>query len=179
MRKADLARKSGVPYSTVSDIVNGKTRIETCSASVVYKISKTLDVTMEDLVAPHCEKRPEFEWFKSEACHALKREGDTKFILNVLESNNIFKFYEWEWYPEAFYLLAMVDYLSRVNDIEWCCEFDTMRHQKVDPPIYPSGIIAVAAALGNEEEVKRKAREGAIPEFMRHGIVEGDVRDAV
>ena len=44
-----LSKKSGVPYSTISDIVNGKTDIANVSARVLYNISKALDITMEQL----------------------------------------------------------------------------------------------------------------------------------
>ena len=44
-----LSKKSGIPYSTISDIVNGKTDIKNVSARILYNLSKALDVTMEQL----------------------------------------------------------------------------------------------------------------------------------
>lgn len=44
-----LSKKSGVPYSTISDIVNGKTEIGAVSAKVLYSISKALGMSMEQL----------------------------------------------------------------------------------------------------------------------------------
>ncbi|SCY38731.1 Helix-turn-helix [Lachnospiraceae bacterium XBB2008] len=52
-----LARKTGIPYSTLSDIANGKTDIRSVSASVLYKLAKGLDVSMESLYEDSYEKR--------------------------------------------------------------------------------------------------------------------------
>lgn len=45
-----LSNKSSIPYSTLNDICNDKTKIKTCSGLTLYKLSKALDITMEDLI---------------------------------------------------------------------------------------------------------------------------------
>ncbi|MBQ1400953.1 MAG: helix-turn-helix domain-containing protein, partial [Firmicutes bacterium] len=40
-----LAKLSDVPYTTVNDIIHGRTRIEKCLAETVYKLAKALGVT--------------------------------------------------------------------------------------------------------------------------------------
>lgn len=57
MTTYSLSHKSGVPYSTLSDIVSGKTDIQSASASVLYKLSTTLHISMEDLYLGKQEKR--------------------------------------------------------------------------------------------------------------------------
>lgn len=47
MTKYRLAVESGVPHATLNDICSGKTRLEKCSAETVYKLAKTLGVSME------------------------------------------------------------------------------------------------------------------------------------
>ena len=47
MSRYRLALESGVPHATLNDICSGKTRIEKCSAETVYKLAKTLGVSME------------------------------------------------------------------------------------------------------------------------------------
>lgn len=39
------------------------------------------------------EKRCSFELFKSNVCHWLKEEGDIDFLIQVLESDLILKYY--------------------------------------------------------------------------------------
>ena len=48
--KYNLAKTSGVPHATLNDICSGKTRIEKCSAETIYKLSRTLGVSMESLI---------------------------------------------------------------------------------------------------------------------------------
>jgi len=50
MSKYRLSKESGVPYTTINQICNGKVRIEKCSAETLYKMSKILGVSIEDLV---------------------------------------------------------------------------------------------------------------------------------
>ena len=47
---ASLSRESGVPYSTVSELVNGKKTLGRCSADTVYRLSKVLGTTVEDML---------------------------------------------------------------------------------------------------------------------------------
>ena len=51
-----LAIQSGIPHTTLSDILNGKTKIEKCSGETLYKLSSALGVTIEDLIAESIEK---------------------------------------------------------------------------------------------------------------------------
>ena len=68
MTKYRLAKTSGVPQTTIIDICSGKAKIEKCSADTLYKIAKTLDVSMETLIESRMEYRAEFEIFKSNIC---------------------------------------------------------------------------------------------------------------
>ena len=58
-----LAKVSEVPYATLNDICNGKTRLEKCSAETIYRLAKALNISMEELLAPCMVKRPSFENF--------------------------------------------------------------------------------------------------------------------
>jgi hypothetical protein len=40
------------------------------------------------------EERMDFELFKSQICHRVKREGDIDFIINVLQSEDIAMYFE-------------------------------------------------------------------------------------
>ena len=101
------AKLSGIPYTTLSEVIRGKTRLEKCSAEVVYKLSRVLDISMEELIADTVEVRSDFEIFKSNVCHKAKDNGDLDFIISVLETDDIRRYWSKKWYPEAFYLLAI------------------------------------------------------------------------
>ena len=86
------------------------------------------------------EKRCSFELFKSNVCHWLKEEGDIDFLIQVLESDLIRKYYNRKWYLESFYLLGMFDYICRINDAPICSEYDDLRRQRMQEIIYvPDG----------------------------------------
>lgn len=42
-----LAKKSGVPYSTLNDLCNGKVEIDNCKAGIVKKLADALEITMD------------------------------------------------------------------------------------------------------------------------------------
>ena len=173
-----LSKTAGIPYSTVNDICSGKTRLEKCSAETVYRISKALGASMEELLAPCFLHRGSFENFKSAVCHRVKEMGDMNFIIDTLESREIRICFDRKWYPESFYLLAMLDYISRINDVPLCNEYDDIRRCRLEKPLFPAGLRAIFAASGNVDAIKR-AEATAIPEFMKFNIVEDEVRNVI
>lgn len=126
----------------------------------------------------HMCERSDFENFKSSICHRLKRLGDEEFVIGALESNEVRTYFERKWYRESLYLLAMIDYISRLNNIPIAVDYDDIRSHKLEKSLYPRS--ARALALANEDEsVLRKVEEEAIPEFKRFNIFENDVRNVV
>ena len=178
MSKYQLSNKSGIPYTTINDICRNKVALPKCSVATVYKLSKALEVPMELLVAAAMEQRPSFETFKSNVCHIVKDMGDIPFIIETLESDKVRTLYQKKWYPECLYLLAMVDYLSRENDLPLCTKYNDIRTTRLQKTVYPASIIAksvvVGSALPKEESYKH-----SIPEFKRFNIVENEVRNVV
>jgi DNA-binding Xre family transcriptional regulator len=176
MTKYKLSKASGVAFTTVSEITTGKTKIKNCTGDTLYRLAKALDVTIEDLLADSMEYRQSFDTYKSNVCHMVKDMGDMDFIIDTLESDKIRKLYQKRWYPESLYLLAMVDYLSRENDLPVCAEYSDIRAARLSEPIYPSSIIAMSA-FGRSDQPKKDSCAQAIPEFIRFNIVESEVRN--
>jgi transcriptional regulator with XRE-family HTH domain len=184
MTKYRLAKASGVPHTTINDICSGKTRIEKCSAETLYKLAKPLGTSMEALLedgmngGAKLEYRSTFDVYKSNVCHQVKDMGDLDFIIHTLKSEQIRKYYAKKWYPECFYLLAMVDYLSRENCLPVSREYDDIRSKKLAVPLYPLSVIMADAAT-NSSHWKAESICDAIPEFLRFNIVESEVRNVV
>jgi DNA-binding Xre family transcriptional regulator len=137
LTKYRLSKLTGIPYTTINDLCNGKVHIEKCTAETVYRLSKVLTVSMEDLIesalkgGSKMEQRSTFEIFKSNVCHRVKDMGDLDFIISTLQSDEIRRLYEKQWYPESLYLLAMVDYLSRENDLPFCSNYNDIREHSL------------------------------------------------
>ncbi|MEG2487541.1 hypothetical protein [Anaerorhabdus sp.] len=99
-------------------------------------------------------------------------------MIDVLEKDEITKYFEYGLYAESLYLLAMLDYLSNLNEIPLCDKYDSLRKVCFKEPLYPDSIRSLTFVM-NDEEILNKARKEAIPEFIRFNIVEGEVRNVV
>ena len=176
LTKYRLSKLSGLPYATVSDICSGKAKIEKCGADTLYKLAKALDVTMEDLIAERMEYRPAFDTFKSYVCHKVKNMGDLDFIIDTLENDWVRYYFNKKWYRESLYMLAMLDYLSRENDLPLCNDYDDIRAARLQEPIYPISLLVKSAFAKNDEALKN-SYENAIPEFKKFNIVENEIRN--
>ena len=177
--KYRLSKESGVPQTTVNDICSGKTDLDKCEAGTLYKLAKVLGVSMEHILdSVQKEHRSPFETFKSNVCHHVKDKGDIGFMIDLLETDEIRKLYERQWYPEALYLLGMLDYLSRVNNIPLCKNYDDIRERKLSKPVYPTGVLITSAVMKSDKACRRAEQE-AIPEFRRFNIIESEVRNVV
>ena len=145
-------------------------------------ISKTFHVSIESLIEEvlvnddnQTPQRLSFDVFKSHTCHLVKDKGDIQFLIDVLEKDEIREFYNKNWYPEAFYLLAMVDYLSRKNNIPLCTAYSDLRCQKLSEPIYPSGMLIYDEVM--KKNTKQECIQNAIPEFLKFNIIESEIRN--
>lgn len=168
-----LAELSGVSYPTVYNLVNGKSDINNCALGKVLPIAKALDLSVEDLVFL-CNQKYTFTLFKSEQCHLVNRMGQVEYVIEVLEDKKIDRFWRLCCYAEAMYMVAMVDYLSRLNDIPKCTNYNYIRNQKLKEKIYPIDAV-IEKKLTNKNSLLKKMEKDAIPEFLAFNIVEGDV----
>lgn len=178
LTKYKLSKISGIPYATVSDICTGKAQLQKCTAETIYKLSKALDVTMETLLAPCFIQRPNFELFKSNVCHRLKSLGDIDFVIEVLEQDDISLYAQRKWYPECFYLLAMLDYISNLHDVPLCTKYNSLRSCKLQETLYPASVL-LSASVSKSNAIKEMTKIEGIPEFMQFNIVENEVRNVI
>ena len=184
MSKYQLAKESGVPQTTIIDICSNKAKIEKCSAATIYKISRALHVSMESLVKDAIEstntalKRPSFEVFKSNICHLLKDKEDIEFINDNLSKDEVKTLFDRKWYAESFYLLAMIDYISRINNIPICTNYNDIRSQKLKEILYPKDVVLLDM-IENSDKNRKESLENAIPEFLHFNIIENEVRNVI
>lgn len=147
MTKYRLSKESGVPFATISDICGGKTQVQKCSGETLYRLARALGVSMEALIADAMEHRRSFEVFKSNVCHMVHDRGDMDFIIDTLESDRVRQLYEKRWYPESLYILAMLDYLCRINGLPACSNYDDIRGAKLKDAVYPASVLMLCLPL--------------------------------
>lgn len=173
----ECSKRSGIPYSTLSDFINGKTPIEKVSFGHARALARTLDMSMEDLYSrTYVPERTSFETFKSQIRHEVKELGDLDFIAVTNNSDQILKYWRLEWYYETFYLLAMQDYLCRLNNIGLDHRYDDIRRYKLPDTVYPMDI-KLASELNSSLDIRELAVKDSIPEFIKYNIVEKEIRD--
>lgn len=51
-----LSKDTGIPYSTISDLMLGNTLIEKTNSATLYKLAKYLEMSMEDLYEGNFDK---------------------------------------------------------------------------------------------------------------------------
>lgn len=114
----------------------------------------------------------DFELFKGNVKNKIKADGQLNFIQQTLISNEIETLWNKNNILYSLYLLSMVDYLSRLNEIPLYTKYDYIRNHKMEQIVYPLSFKTYSAVMGISET---DITENAIPEFLIHNIVEGDV----
>lgn len=117
-------------------------------------------------------KAIDFELYKSNICHAVKQQGELDFIEKTLINNDIEKYWNNNNYAYAFYTLAMLDYLSKQNNIPLYSKYDYIRHKKLKEPIYPLSALLIKK-MNASPVILDKYEKNAIPEFAQYNIIEG------
>jgi|LAHS01.1.fsa_nt_gb transcriptional regulator with XRE-family HTH domain len=169
-----LSKESGIPQTTVTDLLSRKASLLKCNAETLYRLAQTLGVTMEELLESEMKKKSRsdpFDSFRNEECRQLKKMGDIPYLIALLESGRIQKLYRDTILPQAFYLVGMADYLSRLHDVPLCKDFHAIRKKKLAKAIYP-----LSSRVASNPAGLKKLEEAALPEFKRFAIMEDDVR---
>lgn len=122
------AKDSGIAYSTLSDLVKGIKQIEMCRADMVRRLSRTLGMTMEELM-DEIGDDSEFREFSREIENELKEKGEVRFILDLIESDAIPENWSGGYRKEAKYLLGILDELSEKNNLPKCEAYDYLRQK--------------------------------------------------
>lgn len=167
-----VANTALVAYPTVFNIVNGKVDILNCALGVVKKIADALNLTIDEFLTL-CDKNHSFALFRGEQCHLVNRMGEIDYVIKLLESKKIDYYWKLDMKAEAFYLLAMLDYLCRRNELPICKDYNEIRQYKLEKMIFPADTDLSNKLL--DKDSRKDALDHAIPEFLEYNIVECEV----
>jgi len=217
---SSLSKSTGIPYTTINELVNGKTKIDHASVRIVRKLAEALNLDIREL-SELCDtsrlhekiviKNKQFylrtqdrEWklfaatlqnrallekilndrstsfqtFRNELHHRIKMNGDINTVITIIRNNYIPLYYETGRYVEALYLLSYVDYILQQYHSPVPAEYRDYRTKKLDKPFFIGDCTMIDRALHTDCN-KEKLLSRAIPEFLKHNIVEVDLYDAV
>lgn len=129
------------------------------------------------------QKRMDFDLFKSEICHIYKNLGTYNFISEIVTDDWIGYFWEKQWFSESFYTLAMLDYLSDVNNTPYLKKYNNYRCLKLAEPLYPLDIIYLDKLNKNNNEkelaIKECSESKCGKHFLKYNIIERSITDVI
>lgn len=129
------------------------------------------------------DKKFYFDIFRSEVCHMYKSKGDKSFIEEVLLAHAVENLWEMKQYAKAFYLIAIIDYLSDKYNIPYFEDYNYYRTQSLKNTLFPREIVLLDKINANNNEKIRaieKCKKHPIGKyFYRYNIIEGDITDVV
>lgn len=121
----------------------------------------------------------EFDIFKSDVCHQLKRSGsDLAFMKIILQEHRIEENWNSSKIERALYYYSMIQYFCRKHDVNGSDLFPELKKVKLPVMLVPTGAY-LTDRLNKDEQFTccKKMVENAIPEFAAHNIAEGDLYD--
>ncbi len=145
--------------------------------------ARTTQKVKKDLRVSRClEEYMTFELFKSEVCHLLKSKGDIDFVETILTFNFVGILWNKKWYSKAFYILALLDYISDKYTVPYFDEYNSYRQLKLDYIIFPTDVIYLDK-LGHHDAKQTaidECKDDAIGKyFFKYGIIERDIYNVV
>jgi DNA-binding Xre family transcriptional regulator len=188
MTRADLSRISGIPESTLRDILSGKAQFDRCEVLTVACIADALGTTVEELLNCHIDEefcgdgrlpKPErhdrssmLDFYVMVDCTLVKLGscGDMGFVKAICKDYWIERFYYDGLYRCAFFLLGLIDYLCRLHGQKPVSRFDALRDECLDQPVYSLRTMQE----GDEEDALYEAKNctelNAVPELACFNI---------
>ena len=168
-----LSKNTGIPYTTINDLINGKTIIQNVSLKHALLISDALDINIRDLNKLTTYLPIEFRYFRNNLLGKLKRNDQMEFVKEVIRKKEIDFYYKNNAKEYAYYLLALIDYLCRKHNKQIHTErYNEIRNERLDKPFFVgSNLISFKTINEAEERLKIKV----IPEFKKFNIIEEDV----
>lgn len=168
-----LSKKTGIPYATISDLLNGKTKIDNISFKNAVVIADSLNMDIKDLLLLDDVELIEMRYFRNNVLQDYKRKGFASFLKNIFSSKEIDFYYKNNGLSHALYLLALVDYLCRINNQPINTKrYNELRTKKLDKPLFIGSDLITFSSI---EEAEKKLGIEVIPEFKKYNIIEEDV----
>ena len=168
-----LSKNTGIPYTTINDLINGRTVIQNISLKNAIKIANFLNVKIDHLANLDKEDLIEFRYFRNNTLHELKYIGPNSFVEKIIKEKEIDYYYKNNGKEYAYYLLALIDYLANKYGLNKCEKrYNELRKEKLEKPFFVGSNLI---HYNTVEEAEKDFGITVIPEFKKFNIIEEDV----
>ena len=168
-----LAKHTNIPYTTINDLINGKTIVQNITFKHALAISDFLKIDIRELSKIETFVPIEFRYFRNNLLNDLRRIGELEFINSIIKNKEIDFYYKNKAYKYAYYLLALIDYLCRIsNKPKYTNRYNDLRKEKLEKPYFAGSELIVFESI---EEAKKELSIEIIPEFAMFNIIEENV----
>lgn len=174
-----LEKVSNVSHATLNDLYNERTNVEKCSVSLLHDIAKALHMSMDELYSKLSYSdlsllmiNAFFDLFRGNVCHELVELGDVEFLKKHLKEDSVRYYFDEEMLFESLYLLSMIDYLCKKNNLPIPNEYDDIRQFKLEKLYVPQSVYLL---LKTKSIKMSSLYSEAIDTFLLHNILEADI----
>ena len=168
-----LSKNTGIPYTTINDLINGKSIIQNVSLKHALLIADYLKIDIRELNELDTLTTIDFRYFRNNVLADLKRQKLKDFVNSIVSKKVIDFYYKNNAKENAYYLLALIDYLSRLDNEPIHSErYNNLRKEKLDNPLFVGSNIVTFDSI---EEAEKQLNIHVIPEFKKFNIIEEDV----
>ena len=168
-----LAKATDIPYTTINDLLNGKTCMGNIRLKHALAIASVLDVDINLLIGLDTIEVEEFRYFRNNTLMELKRKGYQEFITWVISTRMIDYYYKNNKREYAYYLLALIDYLSKQNNLPiYISRYNNIRKEKLDKPFFVGSDLY---SFDTFEAATNELHITPIDEFKKYNLIEGDI----
>lgn len=168
-----LSKNTGIPYTTINDLVNGKTIIQNISLKHAIEIAEYLNIDLLTLSKLESVSFVDFRYFRNSTLQELKRVGFKDFFYKITREKQIDYYYKNNGKEYAYYLLALIDYLCNKYHLPiYDKRYNDLRKEKLNRPFFVGNKIVQFDTI---EEAEEKLKIQVIPEFKKYNIIEENV----
>ena len=168
-----LAKLTGIPYTTINDLINYRTLPKNISLDHALRIAKVLDVGVEELSKIEGAPMTNFTFFRSNLLNDIRMMGPNKWINKTIKNKVIDFYYKNGGIEHALFMLGCLDYLSRKAHLStYKKRYNDLRKMKLDKVLFTGASIL---SFNSIEEAEKLLAIKIEPEFKRANIIELDV----
>lgn len=148
----ELCRTTGIPASTLSDIMSGKAVLSHCQARTIQKLAAGLGLSMDELmkmdaelqamtikptVSVHRMLHPDvFRIFRRNLLHGLSVTDEKVFIEAAEKTRIAEELYAAGSIPQALYTIGLIDYLCDRHHLPRLTQYDKYRGDTMEKTVY-------------------------------------------